>query len=340
MNKEFDYLVYIGRFQPLHNGHLAVLKCANSLAHNVICLIGSAYSPRDTRNPFTAGERQELLNNTCIRNGIENVYFCRLHDYLYSNSMWLSEVQSRVSSVVLEATAKIGIIGFNKDESTRYLSWFPQWKTVPFNEVNLHGLDATTIRNLLYEDRNIDFIKSVVPEETLKFLKYFKGTKEWNNLCEEYHFILKYKKAWEATPYPPTFVTADAVVVQDGHILLVKRKASPGKGLMALPGGFVQQDEMVKQAALRELSEETKIKVPPAVLRGSIKSSKVFDNPSRSLRGRTITHAFFIELPSTGTLPKVTGGDDAEKAFWLPLNEVDELQMFEDHFSIINHFVK
>lgn len=340
MNKEFDYIVYIGRFQPLHIGHMAVIKQASELANKVICLIGSAYSPRDIRNPFSAGQRQEILLRSTNREGIKNIIFNRLHDYLYSDTGWISEVQTIVNAVVSDTTAKIGIIGYNKGESTRYLHWFPQWKFIPFNEVDLHGLDATTIRNLLYENHNLGFIKSVVPDDTFRFLQYFRKTKDWEQLCQEYYFIQKYKSAWATAPYPPTFVTADAVVVQDGHILLVKRKACPGQGLMALPGGFVQQDEMIEQAALRELQEETKIKVPPAVLRGSIKKAAVFDSPVRSLRGRTITHAFFIELPSTGVLPKVTGSDDAEKAFWLPISEVDELKMFEDHYYIIHYFVK
>ena len=336
--KEFDYIVYIGRFQPPHIGHIAVLKYASQLAENVICLIGSAYSPRNIRNPFSKVERQEILLKTCIAENIGNVSFYGLHDHLYSDNGWITEVQSTVNKITGYGKT-IGIIGFDKGYTTRYLKWFPQWKSINFNEVNLHGLDATTIRELMYENRNIGFIKSVVPDETLRFFNYFLYKQEWIDLCDEYEFIQRYRKAWELAPYPPTFVTADAVVVQDGHILLVKRKAAPGKGLHALPGGFVQHDEMVEQAALRELVEETKIKVPPAVLRGSIKNASVFDSPVRSLRGRTITHAFYIELPSTGTLPKVTGADDAEKAFWLPISEIDELKLFEDHFHIIKYFI-
>ena len=148
-------------------------------------------------------------------------------------------------------------------------------------------------------------------------------------------FINKYKSAWAAAPYAPTFVTCDAVVVQSGHILLVERKANPGKGLWALPGGFVNQDERLVDAALRELREETKLKVPAPVLKGSIKQQKVYDEPSRSERGRTITHAFHMELAADAKLPKVKGADDAKCAFWLPLNELSSKRMFEDHYFII-----
>ena len=133
-------------------------------------------------------------------------------------------------------------------------------------------------------------------------------------------------------------MTVDAVVVQSGHILLVKRGDMPGKGQLALPGGFLNQNETMLDGAIRELKEETKIKVPVPVLKGSIKESKTFDAPNRSSRGRTITQAFFIDL-GVGELPKVKGADDAEKAFWVPFNEVKQEKMFEDHFHIIDNFI-
>ena len=341
MTKQYDVVVYIGRFQPPHIGHIATLKRALEIADKVICLIGSSYSPRNTINPFTAAERQEVLLLACLNGKVsaKELYFERLHDYLYSDNGWIVEVQQLVAKHTTPDD-KIGLIGLDKGNSTKYLKWFPQWDLVPFSEVELRGIDATTIRELLFKENNLNFVKSVVPPETFHFLERIAGTAAWKMLCEEYRFIEKYKSGWSSAPYPPFFVTADAVVVQDGHILLVKRKSFPGKGLLALPGGFVQYDEQIEAAAIRELQEETKIRVPPAVLRGSIKRASVFDSPVRSLRGRTITHAFFIELPSTGALPKVSGSDDAEKAFWLPISEVDELKMFEDHFHIISYFVK
>jgi bifunctional NMN adenylyltransferase/nudix hydrolase len=134
------------------------------------------------------------------------------------------------------------------------------------------------------------------------------------------------------------FITVDAVVVQSGHILLIERKAQPGKGLMALPGGFLDANETLKSAVIRELREETRIKVPAPVLAGSITKTQVFDDPYRSARGRTVTHAYLIELKGD-KLPKVKGGDDAAHAFWVPFAEVKPEMMFEDHFHIIQALV-
>jgi bifunctional NMN adenylyltransferase/nudix hydrolase len=116
---------------------------------------------------------------------------------------------------------------------------------------------------------------------------------------------------------------------------MIERKARPGKGLLALPGGFVGQDERLVEACLRELREETRLKVPAPVLKGSIRKQRVFDDPNRSSRGRTITHAFYIELEPSSKLPAVKGGDDARHAMWVPLSELRPDMLFEDHFFII-----
>ena len=100
-------------------------------------------------------------------------------------------------------------------------------------------------------------------------------------------------------------------------------------------GGFLDQGERVLDACLRELREETKLKVPTPVLKGSIKRQSVYDDPHRSARGRTVTHAFYIELEPNAELPKVKGGDDAKHARWVPLSELDPQLMFEDHYFII-----
>ncbi|VFS46366.1 Bifunctional NMN adenylyltransferase/Nudix hydrolase [Budvicia aquatica] len=75
--------------------------------------------------------------------------------------------------------------------------------------------------------------------------------------------------------------------------------------------------------------------MPAPVLKGSIKRQAVYDAPYRSARGRTITHAFYIELEPSLELPKVKGSDDAKTARWVPLSELDPQVMFEDHYFII-----
>ena len=79
--------------------------------------------------------------------------------------------------------------------------------------------------------------------------------------------------------------------------------------------------------------------MPVPVLAGSVVGEGVFDDPYRSSRGRTVTHAFYIHLKPDTSLPKVKGGDDALKAFWVPLADLDPGNMFEDHYFIIQKMV-
>ena len=171
------------------------------------------------------------------------------------------------------------------------------------------------------------------------FLKEFRKTPHYQYILSEYEHIRTYKKSWAAAPYPPIFVTVDAVVVQSGHVLVVRRGAAPGKGLWAMPGGFVNQDERIRDAVIRELREETGIKVPDPVLRGSIVEQDVFDDPNRSARGRTITHAFLIKLKDDVALPRVKGMDDADKARWIAIADLRREDFFEDHYDIIQNMI-
>ena len=61
MKKDFDFLVFIGRFQPFHLGHLSVVKAGLDQAEQLIILSGSSHRPRSVRNPWTADERAEMI---------------------------------------------------------------------------------------------------------------------------------------------------------------------------------------------------------------------------------------------------------------------------------------
>lgn len=341
----YDYLVLIGRFQPFHNGHLAVLRHALRLADKVIVLVGSAGQPRTTRNPFNAGERAVMIR-AAAGDEAGRLIVKPLRDRLYNETVWVADVQ-RLVAEALEADgagpeAKVGLIGRDKDGATgAYLAAFPQWPLVDVQHTDV--LSATELRAWLFsgEPGALRLVEANAPPAVFEMLEAFRaGSPAYAQLAREDAFMRAYRQSWAAAPYAPTFVTADAVLVHSGHVLLVRRRAEPGKGLWALPGGFVEQDETVQAAAIRELQEETRVKIPPAVLRGSIKARQVFDYPGRSLRGRTITHAFHFDFP-TGDLPKVRAADDADRVRWVPLSEamLMEEQFFEDHFHILEHFV-
>ena len=332
-----DALVFIGRFQPFHNGHKAVIDAALEQAKEVVVVVGSSFAARNIRNPFTFEERKAMIKAVFPT---DQVIVVPVSDYPYDDNKWVNAIQKIVDETVPYAK-DVGLIGHSKDNTSYYLNIFPRWKNhVEVEDVG--GINATDIRNRLFGNCAIaalDNMPDAARDEMNRVI--IAGGKiggYWDTLYNEYHMIKKYKEAWRVAPFPPTFMTVDAVVVQSGHILLVKRGDMPGKGLWALPGGFLNQEETMLDGAIRELKEETKIKVPVPVLKGSIKGSKTFDAPNRSARGRTITQAFYIDL-GVGELPKVKGSDDAEKAFWVPFKDVKQEFMFEDHAAIIDYFI-
>ena len=338
MSKKYDTLVLIGRFQPLHSAHLEIIKRATALTDQLVIICGSAKQPRTYKNPFTFDERARMIKRATAGLAMA-VYVEPNFDTIYNDQAWAVRVQGIVSKYRVLGGAGVGIIGHKKDDSSFYLDMFPQWGYE--NVDKIEPLSAVDIRDLYFKtDVNMKFIRAVVPDTTFDFLDKFKNTPEYEQIIREREFVANYKKQYASLPYPPIFSTADAVVIQSGHVLMIRRRAEPGKGLWALPGGYVNanSDKSVEDAAIRELREETMIKVPAPVLRGSIVRSKVFDAVDRSPRGRIITHAFHIQLPD-GELPKVKGSDDAEKARWVPIAEIRSEECFEDHFEIINHFV-
>jgi bifunctional NMN adenylyltransferase/nudix hydrolase len=351
-----DLVVYVGRFQPFHRGHLSVIIKAFQVSKRVLVLVGSANEPRSLRNPFTFDERKDMILS-CLNDEQRSVIDIQgLENSLYNDDLWVTNVQSCVAAAyehffegwkgLADTKALVSLIGHSKDNSSFYLKLFPQWGSIEVP--NFFDISSTEIRKGLFKKYEMGVnpfpgnkhLKDYVPDSVADAVSnYFIKTKEYKSLVEENEFITNYKKQWENSPYPPTFVTVDAVVTQSGHILLIKRKSEPGKGLWALPGGFIGKDEKIVDSMIRELREETKIKIPAPVLKGSIVKSSVFDDPNRSMRGRTITHAYHIALPHNTELPYVKGSDDADKAKWWPLSEVKREMMYEDHLDIILNMV-
>lgn len=335
----YDLAVFIGRFQPFHLGHLASLRRALDSALHVAVLIGSAEAPRNVRSPWSYSEREAMIRAAVGREA-SRVSLRPLRDHLYNENAWIAEAQEQAAHVAaslgLRPDAKIGLFGRGRDTSGFYFGAFPQWE--PNDVASARPFSASELRRRLFspDEGALRLIEANVPKPVFEMIQAFRESESFKQSLDELRHIESYRAAWAQAPYPPIFVTADAVVVHSGHVLLVKRKAQPGKGLWALPGGFVQQDEPVREAAIRELCEETQLKIPAPALRGE----KVFDHPDRSLRGRTITHAFYFEF-LTGELPQARGGDDAARAHWFPIAQVRSMcaALFEDHYFILEHFL-
>ena len=152
---------------------------------------------------------------------------------------------------------------------------------------------------------------------------------------QHYHFIFVHEdgEGLQYTyKYPRPAVTADCIVITkeaEPKVLLIERGDEPFKGCWAFPGGFMNMDETTEQCAIRELEEETGLKVSEVHQIGAY--SKVDCDP----RGRTVTVAYLaiIDAPMD-----VSGQDDAAKAQWFPLSALPELAF--DHDEIMRDAIK
>ena len=131
--------------------------------------------------------------------------------------------------------------------------------------------------------------------------------------------------------YPRPMLTDDSVVINDrNEVLLVRRGNEPFRGCWALPGGFTEMDETLEHCAVRELEEETSLKVSEQ----DIHLIGVYSAPDRDPRGRTVTAAFSLTLSHSDTQSlSITAGDDAAEVHWWPLNALPPLAF--DHTEII-----
>jgi ADP-ribose pyrophosphatase YjhB (NUDIX family) len=114
------------------------------------------------------------------------------------------------------------------------------------------------------------------------------------------------------------------------QVLLVRRGNEPFRGMLALPGGYVRDDEGLDDAALRELSEETGVDGRKLHL----EQLKAYGTPDRDPRGRVVTVAYLALGPD---LPVPHAGTDAQAADWVPVAEVVErrTRLAFDHAVIL-----
>ena len=124
----------------------------------------------------------------------------------------------------------------------------------------------------------------------------------------------EFVKTYDDSKYAKPSVTADMVIFARGseaehlEVLLIQRGRPPFRGQYALPGGFVNPDESVDDAAARELKEETGVDC------GCLEQLRTFSTPGRDPRRWVITCAYLALVEKSEI--SVKAGDDAKAAEW------------------------
>lgn len=324
--------ILVGRFQPLHDGHKEIIKKAKQECDYLVILVGSANVARTVKNPWTYQERHQVISKFLNREGmtIEEVQILPLNDYKYSDTQWIQDVQ-QIADMFQGFKQKI-LFGFEK-EGNDYLQWFPQFEFK--NLESTTSINATKIRTALMNANSLEFGVKV---------PYY-GLYIPDDVQADYEYFGAEAMRFKDYPYPETlsFNCADALVECNGHVLLIKRKFAPGRNTWALPGGFKNTKETFQQAAIRELYEETNIRVPEKVMLGSVIGSKLFDSPTRGngIPRCTLVVHFKIAPDADGKLPRANGADDAAECKWVPISDaINTYRLFDDHCDIIQDMTR
>jgi bifunctional NMN adenylyltransferase/nudix hydrolase len=339
--QHFDRAVCIGRFQLFHNAQLTLLREGLRLAPRLAVLVGSAHAARSPRNPFTFEERVETIRLALTEEERQRVDFLAVRD-VYDEKRWVRQVRKAMARLTGSDRTRIVLVGHRKDPTSEYLNDFPGWTLHDVGRLGeVHG---KALRAALYSTEPLDAalaaLASQVPPSTIAFLRSWAQLPFLSRLREEWAMLAEEKEKWSSAPYPPVLVTVDAVVRIADKVLLIRRGRAPGKGLLAVPGGFIEQRETAYQSAVRELQEETGFHLLPSEMEHACKSMRIFDHPDRSQRGRVITHAFYFDLGER-MLPEIAGGDDAAEANWVDIAELPSLedQFHDDHFHLLDAFL-
>lgn len=378
--KPIKVAIIIGRAQPAHKGHAHLIEEALlDGADTIIWQVGSSNKAPSIKNPLSLDHRERILYQVYreVREKVtaptsnrfwddypKNILLAAwdfvtvgLPDYS-SNSRWLMHAQDNVNHILKDAYStesreaclserEFDITLYYHDQGTtemKYVHEFPQWKEK--NIPKEYPFHATDIRRRLFVEGGVSDLRSFeqyLPTSSRKYLE-----ESWlpdhldlyQNLLLEARLQENVRKEEAKFKYGINNVAGDAVVVCNGHILLVTRKAAPGIGQLAMPGGYLNPNETIRSCIVRELKEETGIALTHMRLKECITKIEVYDEVSRSTRSRIISHAALIPLHAN-PLPRVKGGDDAAHAAWYPLSELESMaeNIFEDHYLIITNLL-
>lgn len=154
-------------------------------------------------------------------------------------------------------------------------------------------------------------------------------TKAGKRLLEEYTRGMKSLKAFlDNRGFLKPSLTVDGIIIYKDKLLLIKRANPPFKNKYALPGGFVDYNEKVEDAVVREMKEETGLKTSIKELFG------VYSDPKRDPRGHTVSVVFEMKVKGG----KMKSGSDAKEAKLFPLDKIPSLAF--DHDVIVGDYLK
>ena len=367
--------VYIGRFQPFHKGHKAIVDLTVKMmkpGDTFTIIIGSADQQETERNPLSASQRKEMLS---IELKGYPVTISTINDSPYNYDLWIEHLCAKMlcfksatyddflekQEDFIKGFSNICIVGMENVEEyiDRIIKYYAYAPTEHFNlGINSHifseldtqtSVHGSSIRTLACsEDKGhlenfYSAIKNLVDEKVLAYLKTV------NFPLIVYNAYIKGINYAASTgcKYNSCFMTVDNIVFDKflDQVLLIKRKDN---GKLAIPGGFAEPYMNMKDNALRELEEETSITakmLKDAFVKIDELEPTLIDAPYRDPRSShkcNFVSAVYVWQSKVDALknfiPYVKAGDDAIDTVWLSKEECEDLPAWcfhADHKKVI-----
>ena len=201
-----DTAILLGRFQPVHAGHLALLQHGLAQAREVIIVLGSAFAARSPKNPFTWQERAAMLRDALPAADRERLRFLPVRDR-YDEPAWVQDVRLGVARMLpTPSEQRVALVGHFKDASSNYLRRFPGWALLDLPRQG--SMDATAIRDAYWAatpgtvSAALAPLAQDMPPSTLRFLHDFATLPAYAALQEEWRVLRDYRASWAQAPYP------------------------------------------------------------------------------------------------------------------------------------------
>lgn len=367
--------VYIGRFQPFHKGHKAIVDLTVKMmkpGDTFTIIIGSADQQETERNPLSASQRKEMLS---IELEGYPVTISTINDSPYNYDLWIEHLCAKMLGFksathddflekqedFIKGFSNICIVGMENveeyiDRITKYYTYAPTEhfdlgiSSHIFSELETQtSVHGSSIRTLVCsEDRGhlenfYSDIKGFVSEKVLAYLK----TVNFPLIVYNAYVNGINYAASTGCKYNSCFMTVDNIVFDKflDQVLLIKRKDN---GKLAIPGGFAEPYMNMKDNALRELEEETSITakmLKDAFVKIDELEPTLIDAPYRDPRSGhkcNFVSAVYVWQSKVDALknfiPYVKAGDDAIDTVWLSKEECEDLPAWRfhaDHKKII-----
>lgn len=315
--------IVIGRFQPVHWGHLDLIDKARKDNDSTLVILGSVNRLPDFKNPLTPDERQGLLEKLLYAG--DDCVIQRQNDRP-TDDEWVQDIVARVNNIEEDPT-QVTLYCAKKDEEFYRSNFIYNVETV-----DTRSISATDVRHAWYH-KSLWTVEDDVPQATLDLLNEFPDfeiyRKEWETGRE-----MAFKKK-EGHPFGnPLEPVSFAVIVQDNKILTGFRGGDRGYGTPGLPGGYVENTESTLQACMRETKEEMGIDLEMLIITGqAVCMAQAVEENLDDIGTRTIGINYLFVIKPEVDLEITVDGEETLDYQWIPLRDIleEKTLLFYNH---------